>query len=46
LRLEQVTITVSEETDRALARLARREHGGDRGAAAEDLLAEWLERRE
>jgi len=44
--MEQVTIAVSEETDRALARIAREEHAGDREAAAEALLAEWLERRE
>jgi len=44
--MEQVTIAVSEETDRALARLARREHGSDRETAAEELFAEWLERRD
>jgi hypothetical protein len=43
--MEQVTIAVSEGTDRALARLAREEYGGDRDAAAEALLSEWLERR-
>lgn len=44
--MEQVTITVSEETNRALARIARTEHAGDREAAAEELLAEWLSRQD
>jgi hypothetical protein len=44
--MEQVTIAVSEETNRSLARIAREEYAGDRGAAAEELLAEWLARRD
>jgi len=44
--MEQVTIAVSEETNRSLARIAREEYAGDREAAAEDLLAEWLARRD
>jgi hypothetical protein len=43
--MEQVTITVSEKTNRGLARLAREEYAGDTEAAAEDLLAEWLDSR-
>jgi len=43
--MEQVTIAVSEETGRRLARVAREEHAGDREAAAEELLAEWLAER-
>ena len=43
--MEQVTITVSDETNQALSRLAREEYAGDHEAAAEELLAEWLRRR-
>ena len=44
--MEQVTITVSERTERALTRLVRDEYAGDREAAVEELLEEWIDRRE
>ena len=43
--MEEVTITVSEKTDRAFSRLAREEYAGDEDAAATALLSEWIERR-
>lgn len=43
--MQSVTVTLCDETLDSLDALARREHDGDRDAAAQALLAEWIKRR-